>query len=370
MAKIKIPFNGTDYSINESALASAKDSLKTHLETVMNGSGGGELEIAIGKTLTFKSHIEAKDLPLGADDNTGEEFYRYEAGNFSTTWNVGKMNGGLVISVNFPDVTYAYFDDISGQQFGMPAHTWFSYRDKLPLDSPPSIVVGKEHMEDGEFVGDSEWFETYCIQPLTKWSALFEGGASGSAGGDIIITLDGADYSVDSTKLSTATDIFVAHVETLAGGGGLEPITWDGVIGDRVTVTFDGLMHVKVSDTVFSADDLIGATISVGSGETGPVDESQVYSIPNVFTIYGEFVTSVADTAQTLEQTGLSYPETGTYFASGNVYIASLIFAGGSTGGDTKLTINGNEYPVDSAKLSDAIADLHEALGRLSSGTV
>jgi hypothetical protein len=134
--------------------------------------------------------------------------------------------------------------------------------------------------------------------------------------------------------------------------GGLEPITWDGVVGDRVTVTFDGLMHVKVSDTVFSANDLVGATISVGSGETGPVDESQVYSIPNVITMYGEFVTSVADIAQVLEKTGLSYPETGTYFASGDAYIASLIFAGGGI-----KTLDEKFIPDTIARKADVVVE-------------
>ena len=39
MAKIKIPFNNTDYSIDESALSSATENLKSHLQTVMNGTG-------------------------------------------------------------------------------------------------------------------------------------------------------------------------------------------------------------------------------------------------------------------------------------------------------------------------------------------
>lgn len=39
MSKIKIPFHGTDYSIKESKVASAIEGLKTHLSSVMNGSG-------------------------------------------------------------------------------------------------------------------------------------------------------------------------------------------------------------------------------------------------------------------------------------------------------------------------------------------
>ena len=39
MAKINILFNGTNYSINEAALESAVASLKTHLSSVINGTG-------------------------------------------------------------------------------------------------------------------------------------------------------------------------------------------------------------------------------------------------------------------------------------------------------------------------------------------
>lgn len=39
MAKINIPFNNVTYSIEESALADATAALKSHLQTVMNGSG-------------------------------------------------------------------------------------------------------------------------------------------------------------------------------------------------------------------------------------------------------------------------------------------------------------------------------------------
>ena len=39
MAKINIPFNNSNYNIDESSLASASSALKSHLSTVMNGSG-------------------------------------------------------------------------------------------------------------------------------------------------------------------------------------------------------------------------------------------------------------------------------------------------------------------------------------------
>jgi hypothetical protein len=46
--------------------------------------------------------------------------------------------------------------------------------------------------------------------------------------------------------------------------------------------------------------------------------------------------------------------------------VGNQFFEAPSAGGNTKLIVNGAEYLVDSTKLGDAIAELHEALGRLS----
>jgi hypothetical protein len=39
MAKINIPFDNTNYSVDESALSTASAALKSHMSTVMNGTG-------------------------------------------------------------------------------------------------------------------------------------------------------------------------------------------------------------------------------------------------------------------------------------------------------------------------------------------
>jgi hypothetical protein len=47
MAKIKIPFNNKNYSVDEQSLSTASDALKSHLQTVMNGPGA---TIKLGET--------------------------------------------------------------------------------------------------------------------------------------------------------------------------------------------------------------------------------------------------------------------------------------------------------------------------------
>ena len=51
-------------------------------------------------------------------------------------------------------------------------------------------------------------------------------------------------------------------------------IEWDGVIGDKVTVDFDGMKFVKVSDEIPKAKQLVGGTSSITMG-----DESHTITI-------------------------------------------------------------------------------------------
>lgn len=44
-------------------------------------------------------------------------------------------------------------------------------------------------------------------------------------------------------------------------------IEWDGVIGDRVAVDFNGSKFVKVSDEIPKAEQLVGGTMSVKKGD-------------------------------------------------------------------------------------------------------
>lgn len=338
MSKLNIIFNGTDYSIDEAALASAKDSLKTHLSTVMNGSGGGLATITwdgvVGDRVFIEQddgtiHVKVSDNPVTIDDLVGAT---------------------VTLTVN--DSTYnSTIDRESIYDFGGIAVT-ASVIAVFAADNAMSLEPGVYFL----------WNEDGYISSLTFPST--------SSAGSTIITLDGTSYQVDPTKLQVATDNFVAHISTLTGGG-LEPITWDGVVGDRVTVSVPDASYifVKVSDVVLSADDLVGATCCVYGGSTAVITADMLTDVPGGVLLPEGLAISVSDAAAFSEAMSVTFPETGMYFyvdVGRDMYIESITFAGGSTGGDTKLIINGTEYLIDSAKLSDAIDDLHEALGRLS----
>lgn len=189
------------------------------------------------------------------------------------------------------------------------------------------------------------------------------------------INFGGTTYNIDSAKLESATNDFVAHIRALSGSS-LEPITWDGVIGDRVNVNLDNdgiVVLVKVSDRVLTVSDCIGSEVCVniaGSNNLTSINSDGVIEMPGFIGIIANsdddlpVVWSIEDT----EQVG-GLPETGTYFMLSNansMYVQSLTFAGGSSSGDIKLTISENKYLIDSVKLSDAITALQETLGELS----
>lgn len=62
MAKIDISFNNKNYSIDEASLSTATDALKSHLSTVMNGSGAA---INLGGTAY---NIDAVKLSAATND--------------------------------------------------------------------------------------------------------------------------------------------------------------------------------------------------------------------------------------------------------------------------------------------------------------
>ena len=53
-------------------------------------------------------------------------------------------------------------------------------------------------------------------------------------------------------------------------------ITWDGVVGDKSSVEYDGVRFVKVSDRALTAEELLGATVVVDNGGD---EELSVYTV-------------------------------------------------------------------------------------------
>ena len=88
-------------------------------------------------------------------------------------------------------------------------------------------------------------------------------------------------------------------------------ITWDGVVGDKVTVDAgDGMQAVKVSDRVFTVEELIGATVVIAD-KSVTVDEESVRSQGGIILISngGTLVCTTPGTVM-----GVTIPEAGTYF--------------------------------------------------------
>lgn len=108
----------------------------------------------------------------------------------------------------------------------------------------------------------------------------------------------------------------VDHIKNRPGGytktvPGYE-ITWDGVVGDKVAVTVSDTMQlVKVSDRVFTVEELVGATMTVG-GNSGVLEEDWVREQGGLI-MAGEGNVFVIGAPVTLD--GVTLPEAGTYFA-------------------------------------------------------
>lgn len=85
-------------------------------------------------------------------------------------------------------------------------------------------------------------------------------------------------------------------------------ITWDGVIGDKIVVDSAGMQFVKVSDRVFTAEELIGATVTSGN-YSSTINNENIASQNGVIDANGILVCTAPVTVQ-----GLTIPEAGTYF--------------------------------------------------------
>lgn len=97
-------------------------------------------------------------------------------------------------------------------------------------------------------------------------------------------------------------------------------ITWDGVVGDKVVVDGGEMQFVKVSDRVFTAEELIGATVTVG-GQSSTINNDDIQSQNGVINVSnGVMVCTSPTTIQ-----GIAIPETGTYFMkTGEGFVSSL----------------------------------------------
>lgn len=97
-------------------------------------------------------------------------------------------------------------------------------------------------------------------------------------------------------------------------------ITWDGVVGDKVVVDGGDAQLVKVSDRVFTVEELIGATVTVGDQSVTINNDSIQSQNGVIIEDVGVFVCATPTTIQ-----GFMIPEAGTYFVKAeNGFISSL----------------------------------------------
>lgn len=95
-------------------------------------------------------------------------------------------------------------------------------------------------------------------------------------------------------------------------------IQWDGVVGDKPNVDVDRIILVKVSDEILTAEQMIGATLTMVRGS-----ENQSLVLPEDYIMSGDgfvfvgegFIFSFSQTTVVANGNTLTAPETGTYFA-------------------------------------------------------
>ena len=86
-------------------------------------------------------------------------------------------------------------------------------------------------------------------------------------------------------------------------------ITWDGAVGDKVVVDGGESQLVKVSDRVFTVEELIGATVTLGD-QSFTIDNDSIQSQNGVIMANGVFSVCTAPTTIF----NITIPEAGTYF--------------------------------------------------------
>ena len=96
-------------------------------------------------------------------------------------------------------------------------------------------------------------------------------------------------------------------------------ITWDGIVGDAVVVDLGETQLVKVSDRVFTVEELTGATMIFGDRSL-IVSNDTIISQNGIITNGDFYVCSAPTTIH-----NITIPEAGTYFAKmGEGFVSSL----------------------------------------------
>ena len=130
-------------------------------------------------------------------------------------------------------------------------------------------------------------------------------------------------------------------------------ITWDGVVGDKVMVDAGEIQLVKVSDRVFTVEELIGATVTAG-------DRSFIINNDNIQSQNDAIIAGGVISVYTAPITiyNITIPEAGTYFVKTEKEFVSSLSTPDSTTtvkipakllqiDPTTFLINPAKYPTD-----------------------
>lgn len=122
-------------------------------------------------------------------------------------------------------------------------------------------------------------------------------------------------YQNDSTAADYIKNRPGGYTKTTPG----YEITWDGVVGDKVVVDGGEIQFAKVSDRVFTVEELIGSTMIFGDTSL-IVSNDTIMSQNGIITNEGFLVCSAPTTIE-----GITFTETGTYFMkNGKGFVSSL----------------------------------------------
>lgn len=153
--------------------------------------------------------------------------------------------------------------------------------------------------------------------------------------GELLIEyVDSAISQVDWNQLDETAKDYIKN-KPFGEKAFFEPITWNGIIGYRDTITLENspdLIAVKVSDTILTYEDLLGALVEGSDGYTDIISEDIL--IPKEeceqIGVYGLFefsMLSIFDLDKCEVAIGVRPPSTGTYFMKNlqdNIYISSI----------------------------------------------
>lgn len=152
-------------------------------------------------------------------------------------------------------------------------------------------------------------------------------------------------------------------------------IKWDGVIGDRFALDmsvlgFEGVSFVKVSDDVFTAEQLVGAIFGQSNGYSYDIDEDSISTdtYPGALTIDGGSIVIVYAADDLNSALGLpsGYITNGTYFVHNTSYDDGTVKYTNHFVGPTKVTKKIDGKYLD---LSGVTEMINQALGVIENGS-